>query len=198
MLAAMRVGRLGGALVLVTACGGSVGGDGSGGGTSFGGSAGTGATSSGGFGGSTGGFGGSTGGFGGSTGGFGGSTGGTGGTGGYVDPGCPDAGPPPPPLNQCDPFGSPTGCDLGEGCYPYVQYPSGKCDKEQYGTYCAPAGSGKQGDPCGGELCAANHVCVITGVGTQCVQLCPLVGADNCPSGLFCVPIDVEGYGGCF
>ena len=195
MLAAMRVGLLGGALVLVTACGGSVGGDGSGGGTSFGGSAGTGATSSGGFGGSTGGFGGSTGGFGGSTGGFGGSTGDE----GDACPRCgADAGPPPPPLNQCDPFGSPTGCDLGEGCYPYVQYPSGKCDKEQYGTYCAPAGSGKQGDPCGGELCAANHVCVITGVGTQCVQLCPLVGADNCPSGLFCVPIDVEGYGGCF
>ena len=89
-------------------------------------------------------------------------------------------------------------CLIVEGCYPYVQYPSGKCDKEQFGTFCAPGGTGKQGDPCGGSLCASNFVCVITGVGTQCVQLCPLVGDDKCPNGLFCVPIDVEGYGGCF
>ncbi len=201
MLPAMRDGLVGAVLLLATACGGSVGSDGTGGTHGvggFGGSGGFGGTS--GFGG-TGGTG-ATGGFGGTgaTGGFGGTggTGGSGGTGGYIDPGCPDAGPPPPPLNECDPFASPTGCAAGEGCYPYVQYPSGKCDKEQFGTFCAPGGTGKQGDPCGGSLCASNFVCVITGVGTQCVQLCPLVGDDKCPPGLFCVPIDVEGYGGCF
>ncbi len=193
MLPAMRlVAPLAAGFGLAIACGGSVGGDltkdgGSGGGIS-------------GSGGSTAGTGGwaAFGGTGGTGfGGVGGKDAGLGGSGGYVDPGCPDAAP-PPPMKECDPFAKPTGCPGGEACYPFVQYPQKKCDQEIFGTFCAPGGTGKQGDPCGGSLCAGGHVCVITGVGTQCVQLCPLTGEDGCPAGLFCVPIDVEGFGGCF
>lgn len=116
---------------------------------------------------------------------------------GYVDPGCPDAAPPQPDL-QCDPWAAVTGCGPGEGCYPYVIYPGSVCEQETYGTYCIPAGTGQQGDPCGGEACAGGFVCVITGQGNQCVQMCQLQGDDGCPPGLFCLPVDVEGFGGCF
>jgi hypothetical protein len=186
-----RLGVVLGLLVAAYACGGSVDADGSGG--------------SGGIG--------ASGGVSGGTGGSGGtlkdsgkdakdsgkdakSDAGAGGSAGFVDPGCPDAAPPPPDY-QCQPFENPTGCPFGEACYPWVDYPTGPCDHEEFGTICAPAGIGGQGDPCTG-LCAAGHVCVITGQGTQCVQLCQLIGEDNCPAGLFCVPIDVEGFGGCF
>jgi hypothetical protein len=120
----------------------------------------------------------------------------TGGSAGYVDPGCPDASPPPPDY-QCNPFDTPTGCGPGEGCYPWVVYPTGPCDFEDYGTSCAPAGVGQQGDPCTGA-CAPFHVCVITGQGTQCIQMCKLDGPNLCPAGLICVPVDVEGIGGCW
>jgi hypothetical protein len=120
----------------------------------------------------------------------------TGGTGGYIDPGCPDADP-PPPQTECDLY-DPSSCPPTLSCYPYVQYPSGPCGFEVYGTVCAVPGTGTQGDPCGGENCAGGFVCVITGQGTECVQICNLVGKDNCPDGLFCVPIDVEGVGGCY
>src|SRR5215470_2290662 len=55
---------------------------------------------------------------------------GFGGTGGFIDPGCPDAAPPPPDY-QCDPYG-PNQCPPGQGCYPYVIYPSAPCDQEHY------------------------------------------------------------------
>src|SRR5690606_30167434 len=70
-----------------------------------------------------------------------------GGTGGFVDPGCPDAAP-PPPVFECDAFAEPSGCAFGEACYPWVDYPSGPCDFEEFGTICAPAGTGTQGEPC--------------------------------------------------
>lgn len=114
----------------------------------------------------------------------------------YVDPGCPDAAP-PPVTEECDLFAKPTTCPGGEGCYPFVQYPSGPCQQEQYGTVCRAVGSGHQGDPCGGGDCAAGFVCVVTGAGNQCVQLCHLGSSKDCPSGLVCVPIDSDGYGGC-
>lgn len=116
----------------------------------------------------------------------------------YHDPGCPDAG---PPLTQfmCDPYHQFNGdCQPGEGCYIFVQYPMEPCGQEIYGSACAPVGPGQQGDPCGGaQDCGAGFVCVVSGSGTQCVQLCPLMGEDNCPPGFVCEPIDVQGFGGC-
>ncbi|AUX43889.1 hypothetical protein SOCE26_053450 [Sorangium cellulosum] len=116
----------------------------------------------------------------------------------YVDPGCPDA---PPPITdfQCDPYNQASGfCAPGEGCFIFVQYPDEPCGQEIYGAFCAPAGSGGQGDPCGGlGECGAGFACVVTGSGTQCVELCPLTGDDNCGPGFVCEPIDVEGIGGC-
>jgi len=116
----------------------------------------------------------------------------------YVDPGCPDAG---PPLTNymCDPFNQNNGdCLGGEGCYIFVQYPSEPCGEEIYGAVCAPAGPGGQGDPCdGGQSCGGGFVCVVSGSGNQCVELCPLTGKDGCAPGLSCEPIDVEGFGGC-
>ncbi len=47
----------------------------------------------------------------------------------FVDPGCPDA-PPPPTEYKCDPF-NPTACKAGEGCYPYVIYPTEPCEHER-------------------------------------------------------------------
>ncbi len=116
----------------------------------------------------------------------------------YVDPGCPDAGPPIVDF-QCDPYDQFNGdCAPGEGCYIYVEYPSEPCGQEIYGAVCAPQGFGQQGDGCNGALdCGAGFVCVVTGGGNQCVELCPLVGEDGCPPGLVCEPIDVEGFGGC-
>jgi hypothetical protein len=114
------------------------------------------------------------------------------------DPGCPNK---PPPIEdfQCDPYSQFNGdCAAGEGCYIFVDYPSQPCGQEIYGSFCYFAGPGGQGDPCGSALdCNAGHVCVITGAGTQCVQLCSLFGEDGCPDGLLCETIDVEGFGGC-
>lgn len=116
----------------------------------------------------------------------------------YTDPGCPDAGPPVSSF-ECDPYDQAnSGCAFGEGCYIYVQYPDEPCGQEVYGSVCLPSGPGQQGDSCNGaQDCGAGFVCVVSGSGTQCVQLCPLKGPDGCPPGLVCEPIDVEGFGGC-
>jgi hypothetical protein len=116
----------------------------------------------------------------------------------FFDPGCPDAGPPVEDFT-CDPYAQGNGdCFDGEGCYIYVQYPDDPCAQEVYGSYCAPQGFAGQGEPCnGGPDCLSGHVCVVTGSGTQCVELCSLMGQDGCPAGLVCEPIDVEGFGGC-
>ena len=107
----------------------------------------------------------------------------------------------PPPIEDfvCDPYAQFNGdCPEGEACYIFVEYPYEPCGQEVYGSFCAPPGGGEQGDICnGGFDCAAGHVCVITGSGTQCVALCPLTGDDGCPPGMVCEPIDVEGFGGC-
>jgi hypothetical protein len=116
----------------------------------------------------------------------------------YTDPGCPDK---PPPIYdyQCDPYDQNNGdCPPGEACYIYVDYPSEPCGQEIYGAYCYPEGTGSQGAPCAGGLdCAAGFVCVVSGSGNQCVQLCHLTGDSGCPPGFVCEPIDVEGFGGC-
>ncbi len=116
----------------------------------------------------------------------------------YVDPGCPDK-PPPAYEYDCDPYNQGNGdCAPGDACYIFVQYPSEACGQEIYGAFCAPAGSGGQGAPCNGGLdCQAGYVCVVSGSGNQCIQLCSLTGDDGCPPGMVCEPIDVEGFGGC-
>jgi hypothetical protein len=116
----------------------------------------------------------------------------------YTDPGCPDK---PPPLEnfECDPYTQNNGdCLPEEGCYIYVDYPSEPCGQEIYGSLCIVGGNGQQGDTCNGaQDCGGGFVCVITGSGTQCVQLCQLSGESGCAPGLVCDPIDVVGFGGC-
>jgi hypothetical protein len=117
----------------------------------------------------------------------------------YVDPGCPDAGP-PMMLFDCDPYHQGNGaCPPGDGCYIFANPPETVCGQETYGATCAPQGTGTQGDPCGSGPggCAAGFTCVVTGAGTQCVLLCELQGAMGCPNGLVCQTIDVQGFGGC-
>ncbi|HVY44306.1 MAG TPA: hypothetical protein VHB21_00445 [Minicystis sp.] len=116
----------------------------------------------------------------------------------YTDPGCPDAGMPKKDF-KCNPYQQGNGdCPPGEGCYIAVQYPSMPCGQETYASFCGAIGPGVQGSPCGGPNdCGAGFVCVVSGSGDQCVQLCHLEGQDDCPEGLVCEPIDVEGFGGC-
>jgi len=113
---------------------------------------------------------------------------------GYVDPGCPDAGP-PVMMFECDPYAQ--DCPPNQGCYIFTQNPTDPCGQEIYGATCAPAGNGKQGAPCDGAGCAAGFTCTVTGSGNQCIQLCQLEGSSSCPDGLVCQPIDVLGFGGC-
>jgi hypothetical protein len=113
----------------------------------------------------------------------------------FRDPGCPDA-PERPRIDQCDPLAERSGCPIGQSCIPFVFYPTGPCDVERYGTLCVEPGPGQQGDDCSFSGCAAGHICVSSGQGTQCVQLCRFDGA-SCPAGLLCLPVDIEGFGGC-
>lgn len=118
----------------------------------------------------------------------------------YVPPTCPDA-EPPPVDEQCDLFAEVSGCDPGLSCFPYVEYPDpdDECAEERYGTECLYAGWGRQGDPCTGGDCAANHICVLTGDGTTCLEICATNRSDGCPAGLVCEPIDAQpGVGGCY
>ncbi len=102
----------------------------------------------------------------------------------YVDPGCPDAGPPLTDFT-CDPYNQNNGdCPANQGCYIYTQNPETPCGQEIYGSACEPVGPGNQGDPCGGDQgCAAGLTCVVSGSGNQCVVLCELRATD-CPDGL--------------
>lgn len=116
----------------------------------------------------------------------------------FVEPGCPPARP-PPDLTECDPLASPSGCPSGQACFPFVSYPTRPCEVEVFGTLCMPAGPGTQGESCTAQACAADHICVSTGRGTQCVRLCSFAAGSPsiCAPGLLCLPIDIEGFGGC-
>lgn len=118
----------------------------------------------------------------------------------YVDPGCPDAAP-PPPVVECDPLATPDGCEPGFACYPFIDRPGGDgCGFEQYGARCLEPGTIAPGDRCGSEFgwCAAGSLCVVGALpGARCLELCDPFGPDTCPSGLICAPVDVEGYGVC-
>lgn len=112
----------------------------------------------------------------------------------YVDPGCPDAGL-PQTAYECDPQKA-DDCGPDLACYPFVEYPTKPCGQETYGASCIFAGSGGQGDPCG-TGCQAQHVCVVSGQGTQCIRLCNLDDPKPCDGGLVCQPVDIPGLGGC-
>jgi hypothetical protein len=118
----------------------------------------------------------------------------------FVDPGCPDI-EPPPPIKECDPLGSDLQCPFGTGCYPYVDHPFGSgCGTQTYGARCALAGSGTQGAACGdgNDYCAPSFVCVVGAhPGRHCAKLCTFDGLSDCPPGLFCDDVDIEGYGVC-
>jgi hypothetical protein len=118
----------------------------------------------------------------------------------YVDPGCPDA-EPPEPERECDPLASPTGCEPGLACYPFVDRPKGEgCDHETFGTACLEPGPSHAGDRCGSEFgwCAEGLLCVVGALsGARCLELCDPFSPDTCSDGLVCAAVDVEGYGVC-
>ncbi len=115
----------------------------------------------------------------------------------YVDPHCPDAGP-PNTVHQCDVMDPIASCKGKGGCYPVAIPPETKCGAETYGTMCLTAGTGTQGVACGGKSnCAPGYVCLITGGDTQCSKLCDLKVKQSCPQGYVCGPIDVPGFAAC-
>jgi hypothetical protein len=110
----------------------------------------------------------------------------------YKDPGCKPAvkvqG-----VRECDVFTEQAACGPGAKCTPYVQYAM-DCQTEEIGTRCVAAGSGVQGDDCATDLCAPSFVCVSSGVGLECAQLCHNGQFDDCPPGLLCGELDVDGF----
>jgi hypothetical protein len=141
---------------------------------------------------------------GGSSGGAGGAPqAGGGGTGGapdlpdarYVDPGCKPAEKVQGPR-ECDTV-TQRGCASGERCVPYVTYGE-RCEAEEIGTRCDVAGEARQGDDCAFEACASGFVCVTGGAGFICAELCSMnADRDECPAGLLCSPLDVDGFSVC-
>jgi hypothetical protein len=98
---------------------------------------------------------------------------------------------------ECDPLGGQSQCGVDEGCYPYVEYPSSRCEPETFGTRCDVSGPGFQGDPCSNQRCAHGFLCVVTGRGTECASLCRMPGPNTCPDGLICGSLDIDGFGVC-
>jgi hypothetical protein len=114
----------------------------------------------------------------------------------FDDPGCPEVSKPEPTLD-CDPWS--TGeCPDGYACSPYVDYPDEPCETEHYGTGCRVAGAGVQGDSCVIDDCAAGFLCIASGQGTVCAQLCLPDGSAKCAPGFICGTVDLDGYGVCF
>jgi hypothetical protein len=119
----------------------------------------------------------------------------------FVDPGC-DAGdvqPSPGDPHECDPRDTGS-CGPGMACYPTTVYPQGECGEEVFGSVCAPAGRGGQGDPCMSAFdCEAGYTCFVTGEGDQCLRLCDLGGGEpRCPRGRICAWTDNPEHGACF
>lgn len=119
----------------------------------------------------------------------------------FVDPGCPDV-EPPPAIKECDPLEVVTTCPVGTGCYPYVDHPFGQgCGTQTYGALCLETGSGTQGAACGDgtDGCAPSFICVVGAhPGRHCAKLCTFDGPSNCPPGMICGDVDIDGYGVCF
>jgi hypothetical protein len=111
----------------------------------------------------------------------------------YVDPGCAPTTKIPGPR-ECDPYSTAASCGPGGECIPHITYTDG-CQAEVIGTVCTVAGPGVQGDDCSVDNCAAGYVCVSGGAGFQCARLCTIQGIkDDCPPGLICAPLDVDGF----
>jgi len=116
----------------------------------------------------------------------------------YVEPGCPVQ-PEPQVYTECDPLSATNGCGRGMGCYPVTKYPSAPCQPEVFEMLCLPAGALGQFDDCGTLTdCAPGLTCVVTGSGTMCLKMCSPTGRSNCPTGLFCDGVDLQGIGICF
>lgn len=115
----------------------------------------------------------------------------------FEDPGCP-AVPAPVEDRQCDPLALDSGCEIGFGCFPYVDYPTDPCAPEIFGTRCRAQGTGTQGQECAMGGCAEGYLCVATGQGTQCARLCKFPGQGQCDPGLVCGSVDIQGFGVCF
>jgi hypothetical protein len=113
----------------------------------------------------------------------------------FEEESCPDV----PRLHRplCDPLAEQNECAEGQGCYPYVEYPTSRCEPETFGTRCDTAGVGVQGHACAGERCAPGFLCVVTGRGTECAHLCRMPGPNTCPDGFICGSLDIDGYGVC-
>lgn len=94
---------------------------------------------------------------------------------------------------ECDVFSGQDSCGPGAKCAPYVKYAM-DCQSEEIGTQCVAAGFGMQGDDCANDLCAPGFVCVSGGVGLECAQLCHDSQFDDCPPGLLCGELDVDGF----
>ena len=116
----------------------------------------------------------------------------------FRDPPCPDGSTEGVRQYNCDPFASNT-CGPGEACYPFIEYPMGRCAREIYHAECVPAGTVPVGMPCGmGGACVGGAGCFATGAGTRCLQLCRIDGtAPQCPRGAVCEPTDLPDFGAC-
>jgi hypothetical protein len=113
----------------------------------------------------------------------------------YDDPGCKPSQKVEGPR-ECNTV-TQSGCSSGERCVPYVDYGE-KCEAEEVGTRCDLAGEATQGDDCTFEICASGFVCVTGGAGFVCARLCSMsASADECPPGLLCSPLDVDGFAVC-
>ncbi len=115
----------------------------------------------------------------------------------FDDPGCPET-VEPVVVDTCSPFETESSCFGDWSCFPYVEYPSAPCEPERFGTRCEPTGPGRQGDDCRVESCGAGFLCVASGQGTVCAELCALPGPNTCAPGLICGSVDIRGYGVCF
>jgi hypothetical protein len=119
----------------------------------------------------------------------------------FVDPGCPNV-EPPPAIKECDPLAAVPTCPAGSGCYPFVDHPFGQgCGAQTYGALCLEAGTGSQGAACGDgtDGCAPSFICVVGALpGRHCAKLCTFDGQNDCPIGMICGDVDIDGYGVCF
>jgi hypothetical protein len=100
-------------------------------------------------------------------------------------------------VHECDVGASLASCGPGQRCVPYITYGE-RCRTEEIGTQCTVAGVAVQGDDCANAACADGYVCVSAGSGFECAQLCTVQGGkSDCPPGLLCSPLDVDGYSVC-